>query len=79
VSNQYGGFDILRIDDSFYDGFSLVNPEGEIFHEVKIATEFSPGWSYLLQEAEELVETARGRRAILDQEQKRYRSSEYEG
>ena len=35
MTNQYGGFDILRIDDSFYDGFSLVNPEGEIFHEVK--------------------------------------------
>ena len=74
MSNQYGGFEIIRIDDSFYDGFSLLNPEGEIFHEVRIATEYSPGWSYLLQEAEELVETMRSRRAILDEEQKRYRS-----
>ena len=54
------GWDIVRIDDGEYEGFSLVDPEGNVWMETKVSREFSPGWGMLLEEAEALVETRRG-------------------
>jgi hypothetical protein len=62
------GWDIVHIDDGVREGFSLVNPEGEIFHETWTGKDISPGWNVLLQEAEELIEAAYARRSILNNE-----------
>lgn len=52
------GWDIVRIDDGLYEGFSLVDPNGNVWMETRVAQEYSPGWNLLLEEAERLVEVA---------------------
>ena len=61
-------FDIVMFDDGEYEGYDLINPEGEHYYKYRVASQWSPGFNKLLQGAEELIETVTARRAVLEME-----------
>jgi len=61
-------FDIVMYDDGNMEGFDIINPEGETYYSHRVAIEWSPGYSNLLQGAEEIVREVSARRAVLEQE-----------
>ena len=64
-------WDLIMIDDGAFQGFSLVNPEGDVYYEKRITLELSPGYSSLLQEGAELLEAAKFNRERLEETARR--------
>lgn len=63
-----GMFDIEMIDEPEFEGYKIINPEGEEYLVYRVSREWSPGYYALLAEAEEKARETSEHRSVLEQE-----------